>query len=365
MTLTISLQHRFDGFALDVEFHAPGGVTALFGRSGSGKTTVINAVAGLLAPQKGRVTVNDVVLFDSERSINLPPHRRRVGYVFQDARLFPHLTVHQNLRYGRWFAANKSSVSFDHIVALLGIDPLLQRHPGALSGGEKQRVAIGRAILSNPSLLALDEPLAALDDARKAEILPYLEKMRDELNLPILYVSHSMAEVARLANTVIVLDAGRVIAAGPTAEILSDPTIAMGLGSREAGAVILAKVAAQDDDGLTRLDCAGGALWVPRVASPIGATLRIRILAQDVMLAATRPMDISALNVLPAIVRDVGPGDGPTALVRLNIGSDAILVSVTRRSANALALVPGKPVFAILKSVSIAQENIGARGAAH
>jgi len=362
MTLQVSLRHHFAGFVLDVAFDAPPGVTALFGRSGSGKTTVINAVAGLLRPDSGRVTSEGVVLLDTEARVALPPHRRRIGYVFQDARLFPHLTVQQNLLYGRWFAPKGPGASLERIVDLLGIGPLLGRHPGALSGGEKSRVAIGRAILSNPRLLALDEPLAALDEARKAEILPYLERLRDELRLPILYVSHAIAEVARLANTVVLMEAGRVTAAGPTAEILSDPPAAPGLGLRGAGALLTARVTAHEADGLTRLNSAAGPLWLPWVAAPPGATLRIRILAQDVMLATTRPEGISALNILPAILRDVRLGEGPGALVRLDAGGEMILARITRRSAEALSLAPGKSVFAILKAVSVAQENVGAGG---
>ncbi len=363
VALHVALRHRFAGFTLDVAFEAPAGVTALCGRSGSGKTTVINAVAGLLRPDCGRVTAGGVTLLDTARGPDLPPHRRGIGYVFQDARLFPHLTVRQNLLFGRWFAPKGPGAALDRIVDLLGIGGLLSRRPGALSGGERQRVAIGRAILSNPRLLALDEPLAALDEARKAEILPYLERLRDELCLPMLYVSHAMAEVARLANTVVLLEAGRVTAAGPVAQVLADPAAAPGLGLREAGAVLMARVAAQDGDGLTRLDCAAGPLWLPRVAAPVGTGLRIRILAQDVMLATARPQGISALNILPATVRDIRQGDGPGALVRLDAAGEAILARVTRRSVAALALAPGMPVFAILKAVSVAQENVGAAAA--
>jgi molybdate transport system ATP-binding protein len=362
MTLQVALTHRFEGFALDVAFEAPPGVTALFGRSGSGKTTIINAVAGLLRPDRGQVSADGVVLLDTASGVNLPPHRRRVGYVFQDARLFPHLTVRQNLLYGRWFAPRGGGVAFDRIVELLGVGALLERRPGGLSGGETQRVAIGRAILSNPRLLALDEPLAALDEARKAEILPYLERLRDELGLPMLYVSHAMSEVARLANTVVLLEAGRVTAAGPAAAVLSDPGAAPGLGLREAGALLAARVAAHEADGLTRLDCAAGALLLPRVAAPVGASLRVRILAQDVMLATVRPAGISALNVLPAVVREVRQGEGPGALVRLDAGGEAMLARLTRRSAEALGLAPGVPVFAILKAVSVAQESVGRDG---
>ncbi len=360
MSLHVRLRHQFAGFALEVAFDAPSGVTALFGRSGSGKSTIINAVAGLLRPDQGQIRADGVTLLDTDAGVNLPPHRRRVGYVFQDSRLFPHLTVRQNLLYGQWFAPKGPQVSLARIVDMLGIGPLLSRRPGSLSGGERQRVAIGRAILSSPRLLALDEPLAALDDARKAEILPYLERLRDDLHLPILYVSHAMAEVARLASTVVLIEAGKVAAIGPVAQMLSDPANAPGLGLREVGAVLTTVVMAHDADGLTRLDCAAGPLWLPRVTSPLGASLRVRILAQDVMLATTRPEGISALNILPATVRDIRMGEGPGALVRLDVGGEAMLARVTRRSAEALGLAPGRAVFAVLKAVSVAQENVGA-----
>lgn len=362
MTIKVAVQHRFDGFHLDVAFEAPAGVTVLFGRSGSGKTTIINAVAGLLRPDRGRISIGDVTLFDSEARLNVPAHRRRIGYVFQDARLFPHLTVRQNLLYGRWFAGRSGGVSFDRIVDLLGIGPLLARHPGALSGGEKQRVAIGRAILCNPHLLALDEPLAALDDARKAEILPYLERMRDDLNLPMLYVSHALAEVARLASTIVLVDAGRVTAVGPAADILSDPASALTLGLREAGGILTARIAAHESDGLSRLETRAGPIWLPKVDAPAGSVLRVRILAQDVMLALSRPEAISALNILPAIIRDIRQGSGPGTMVRLDLGGEMVLARVTRRSSDVLSLAPGMPVFAILKAVSVAQENVGLGG---
>jgi molybdate transport system ATP-binding protein len=357
--LSVAFRHRLPGLSLDVAFQAPRGVTALFGRSGAGKTTVINAVAGLLCPDAGRITVGDRVLFDSATRCNLPPAARAIGYVFQDARLFPHLTVRQNLTYGQWAARRGRGEDPDRIIALLGIETLLPRRPGTLSGGERQRVAIGRAILSNPQILLMDEPLAALDDARKAEILPYLERLRDEIDLPILYVSHAMTEVARLATTLVLMDQGRVTAAGPVADILADPATAPTLGLREAGALLMARVAAHDGDGLTRLDSAAGPLWLPQLAAPIGASLRLRILAQDVMLATERPQGLSALNILPATVQDIRLGDGPGALVRLAAGDEAILARITRRSASALALKPGQPVFAVLKAVSVARENVG------
>ncbi|MCZ8154102.1 MAG: molybdenum ABC transporter ATP-binding protein [Rhodobacteraceae bacterium] len=362
MTLEVALFHRFEGFALEVGFEAPPGVTALFGRSGSGKSTVVNAVAGLLRPERGRIVVDGQVLLDSAAGRMVPAHRRRMGYVFQDGRLFPHLTVRQNLLYGRWFAPKGPGAELGRVVDLLGIGALLERRPGALSGGEKQRVAIGRAILSQPRLLLMDEPLAALDEARKAEILPYLERLRDELALPILYVSHSLAEVARLATTVVLLEAGRVVTAGPVGEVLADPGVAPAMGLREAGAVITARLAAQEEDGLSRLDHAGGAIFLPRVAAPLGASLRLRILARDVMLAVERPKGISALTVLAGVVEEVRTGEGPGAMVRLRVGDEAVLARITQRSARMLDLAPGRAVFAVLKAVSVAQGDVGGRG---
>lgn len=359
MSIEVSLHHRFAGFTLDAAFAAPAGLTALFGRSGSGKSTIVHAVAGLLRPDRGRITLDGAEVFDSARQIMVPPHRRQIGYVFQDDRLFPHLTVRQNLCYGRWFAPKGPGPSPDDIADLLGIAPLMHRRPGALSGGEKQRVAIGRAILSRPRLMLMDEPFAALDEARKAELLPYLERLRDAVQLPILYVSHSVAEVARLATTLVLLDAGRVSAAGPTEALMSNPAYGHLFGLREMGAVIPARLVAQEEDGLSRVEVAGGALWLPRLSAALGTALRLRIMAQDVMLATTRPEGISALNILAVTIFDIRLGDGPGALVRLRLGEAYLLARLTRRSVQALGLQPGMPVFAVLKAVSVAQESIG------
>ncbi|RMC34451.1 molybdenum ABC transporter ATP-binding protein [Paracoccus alkanivorans] len=358
MMLSVSIRHQFPGFTLDATFEAPPGVTALFGRSGSGKTSIVNAVAGLMRPDAGRIEVDGRLLSDSESGHFLPPHRRGMGYVFQEARLFPHLTVRQNLLYGGWFSGRRDRAGFARIVEMLGIGQLLNRRPLALSGGERQRVALGRAILSNPRLLLMDEPLAALDEARKAEILPYLERLRDETGLPILYVSHAPAEIARLASSIVLLEAGQVIAAGPATRILSDPATVPALGLREAGAIITARVEAHEADGLTRLGTSSGTVFLPRIDAEPQSTLRLRILAQDVMIALERPAGISALNLLPAVVRDLTETESGM-LVRLDAGGETILARITRRSAYALALEPGKPVYAILKAVSVAPGSVG------
>ena len=360
MGLEVDLRHRFPGFELEVRFAAPDGVTALFGRSGSGKTTVVNAVAGLLRPEGGRASVDGYELFDVAARRWVPPHRRRVGYVFQDGRLFPHLSVRHNLLYGRWFSgASRDGAEFDRIVALLGIGDLLSRRPGALSGGEKQRVAIGRALLSRPRLLLMDEPLAALDEARKAEILPYLERIRDGARVPILYVSHSVAEVARLATTVVALAAGRVVQIGAAAEVLSDPDAVPTFGVREAGAILTGRVLRHHADGLTEVVVSAGSLLLPGVSAEPGTSLRIRIEAQDVILSRSRPEGLSALNILPAEVASLRRGEGPGVVVQLKVGDDRILARITRRSADALQLEPGVRCFGIVKSVSVAQGDIG------
>lgn len=361
MSLSVDITHQFDDFRLSVKFEAGPGVTAVFGHSGSGKTTLINAIAGLLCPDEGRIQVNGRTLFDRPSGIHLAPHKRRIGYVFQDARLFPHLNVVQNLRYGQRFH-KRASLAMDDVVQMLGIEALLQRRPGALSGGEKQRVAIGRALLSAPELLLLDEPLAALDSARKDEILPYLERLRDHAGLPILYVSHSVSEVARLANTLVLLERGQMRRSGPVSALLSDPEVAPLIGLRETGAVLSARVHHHHDDGLTELRSSGGALLLPRISAPVGSDLRVRIHAHEVMLSRERPAEISALNVLPVTVQLLRMGDGPGALVRLSCGDDHLLARITRRSAHALDLQPGTRCFAIIKSVSVAQGDVGAAG---
>ena len=360
MTLSVDIQHVFQGFALDVAFEAPEGITALFGASGAGKTTIVQSVAGLLTPDRGRIAIDGRPLFDRSEGINLPPQTRCLGYVFQEARLFPHMTVARNLSYGPRARGQQVDAGFqEQITSLLGIEGLLDRRPDALSGGEKQRVALARALLSKPEILLLDEPLAALDAARKEEILPYLEKLRDQAGVPMLYVSHSVTEVARLANHVVLLKDGKVAQAGPVEEVFSSTDAAAALGLREAGAVLKAQVAAHHADGLTELRSAGGTLHLPHLQSEIGSLVRLRIKASDVMLSLTRPEGISALNVLKGVITDLRTGSGPGVLVRLACGEAHVIARITQRSAQALDLRQGLTVFAIVKSVSVAQSDIG------
>ncbi|MGV6804089.1 MAG: molybdenum ABC transporter ATP-binding protein [Ruegeria sp.] len=361
MSLYVQISHSLPGIELDIRFDAPPGVTVLFGRSGSGKTTIVDAVAGLLRPQKGRVAVDDWVLFDVGQGVWLPPHRRRLGYIFQEGRLFPHLTVRQNLAYGRWFAPRDARREDpDHVVEMLGIGHLLDRRPARLSGGEKQRVAIGRALLASPRLILADEPLAALDEARKAEILPYFERLRDEVSVPILYVTHSAAEVARLATSVVALQEGKVLRQGPASEVLADPSVAPA-GVRAVGAVLQVRVFAHHADGLTELEAGDARLFLPRISHAPGDQLRIRIPAQEVILSNQKPEGLSALNVLAGTVDTIRSGDGPGAIVSVRTNAGSVLARVTRRSVAALDLQPGKPCYAIVKTVALAPQDVGGR----
>ncbi|WP_375263081.1 molybdenum ABC transporter ATP-binding protein [Palleronia sp.] len=356
MSLFVHVRRAVPGFTLDAAFEAPAGVTVLFGPSGSGKTTLVNAIAGLVRPDAGRIVVDDQALFDSRSKVDVPVHRRGLGTVFQDARLFPHLTVRQNLSYGRWFSRGRPSLG--PVVDMLGIGHLLDRRPAALSGGERQRVAIGRALLSEPRLILADEPLAALDEARKREILPYFERLRDEAGVPILYVSHNAAEVARLATTVVALEGGRVIAHGSAAQVLGDAAVAP-VGVRAIGAVLTARVARHHDDGLTELDAGGVPLFLPLVDRPVGVTLRIRIAAHEVILSREVPVGMSALNHIPGTVAALRDGEGPGVIVTLDTAAGRVLARITRRSAGAMGLAPGQPCVAVMKSVAVAREDAG------
>lgn len=358
--MKLSLTHSFGGFSLDLALEAQGGITALFGPSGAGKSTIVSAVAGLLRPDAGFLEVDGTVLMDTARGLHVAPHKRRFGAVFQDARLFPHMSVSQNLDFGTRYAPRGANVSRDDVIELLGLGALLDRAAPTLSGGEKQRVALGRALLSAPRMLLMDEPLASLDANRKNEILPYLEQLRDgPLGLPILYVSHAVSEIARLADTLVVLKDGRIAAQGPLRDVLSDPATVPLLGVREAGAVIEATVIAHAQDGLTQLAISAGTLELPGVQAPVGAKVRLRIMAQDVMLARARPQGLSALNILPVTIQNIRQGDGPGAAVALCAGNDRLLARVTRRAVASLSLTEGDKIYAILKATTVAPGSIG------
>ncbi|HTW36501.1 MAG TPA: molybdenum ABC transporter ATP-binding protein [Rhizomicrobium sp.] len=353
--IDVRLHHRFDAFVLDAAFtiERPG-ITALFGPSGAGKSTVASAIAGLFRPAEGRIVIGDRVVFDSAARVALPPRLRRIGYVFQDARLFPHMSVANNLRFG-WRRAPEQAGEdeFARIVELLGLEELLARKPAKLSGGEKSRVALGRALLSSPSLLILDEPLAALDAARKAEILPWFERLRDDAALPMIYVTHALDEVARLADAIVLLRKGKVVAQGAAFDLLPDLEFAGLAGTTPLGAVFAARVATHRDDGLTELAFEGGTLFVPRLDAQRGAKLRVRLRAEDVMLARVIPGAISANNVLPTTVAGVRVADESHADVQLACGATKIVARITRASFARLEIKPGMAMFAIVKSVIV------------
>ncbi|ACI57142.1 molybdate ABC transporter, ATPase subunit [Rhizobium leguminosarum bv. trifolii WSM2304] len=353
MTLIVEAKQKLGGFLLDAAFTSERGVTALFGRSGSGKTSMIRIIAGLARPDEGRVVLDGEILTETKTGTFVPKHRRRFGYVFQEARLFPHLSVRANLSYGRWFAAKSlRGENFDRIVDLLGVEPLLERSPARLSGGEKQRVAIGRALLSAPRLLLMDEPLAALDEARKAEILPYLERLRDQTEIPIIYVSHSIAEVARLANQVVVLSDGKVEATGPAVYILSRPSAAA--DRKEAGALIEGTVESFDArHRLSTVALKSSQLHIPSAALASGRPVRIRIPSRDVMLATARPEGLSALNILEGRIEAISSDEDGTVEIRIDCGGDTILSRITALSCERLDLRPGKTVFAVIKTVAL------------
>jgi molybdate transport system ATP-binding protein len=361
MTLAVDITHRFGSFLLEARFVSEGQLTALFGRSGSGKTSLVNLIAGVVRPDRGRIVLDDTVLVDTKQGIFVPKYRRRVGYVFQEGRLFPHLTVRQNLLFGRWFTPKRErNIAFDQVLDLLGIAHLLDRRPGALSGGEKQRVAIGRALLTSPRLLLLDEPLASLDETRKEEILPFIERLRDEAQVPIVYVSHSISEVARLATTVVTILDGRVVAVGPPTEVLGRTDAMAPHDSAEAGAVIEAVICEHDPSfGLTLLQSPAGTLQAPHLDLPVGTPVRVRIRAREVMIATTPPDGLSALNVLPALVTALeAAGEGSVA-VGLDCNGVRLAARLTRKSVDTLRLEPGRRVYAVIKSVALDRDTLG------
>jgi molybdate transport system ATP-binding protein len=357
--MTEAIEASFDfslgEFCLSVDLRLPGrGVTALFGPSGSGKTTLLRCFAGLQHAPNGRLQVAGEVWQDARRGIFLPTHRRPLGYVFQDARLFAHLDVQRNLEFGlRRVAAAHRHVAWNQAIELLGIGHLLKRSPAGLSGGERQRIGIARALLTSPRLLLLDEPLAALDHARRREVLPYLERLHSELAIPVIYVSHASEEVARLADHLVVLEAGRVVAAGALGEILARLDLPLRLGE-EAGVVLQGRIAARDIQWmLARVDFDGGSLWTRDSGVPIGQSVRVRILARDVSLSVQRS-DSSIANTLAGTLLAVGDDEHPALLLaRLQIGSAVLLARLTRRSADHLGLAPGAALWIQIKAVAL------------
>jgi len=359
--LEVDVAVRRGAFRLEAAFRSDAPIVALFGRSGSGKSTIVEAIAGLVRPQSGRIVVGGRTLFDSAQGVDLTPEARRVGCVFQDALLFPHLSVRGNLAYGeRLTPPSERFVDRERVLALLGLGALLERRPGTLSGGEKQRVALGRTLLASPRILLLDEPLAALDAPRKAEILGYIELLRDELRLPMVYVSHAIEEVTRLADRLVLVSDGRTLAEGDVAEVLSRADLKPYTGRFEAGAVIDARVARHDERwGLTVLAFDGGELVVANLDALPGEPVRARIRSRDVALALEEPRNASFQNVLEATVEEIGEEFGAIVDVQLRVGATPLSARLTRESCERLGLAPGKPVFALVKAIAIDRRSVG------
>jgi molybdate transport system ATP-binding protein len=354
MSLHVLLRHRFPSIRMDVEFEVQTpGVTVLFGPSGAGKSTIINAASGLLRPDECRILIDGQILGDTASGTWLPPEKRQLGLVFQDSRLFPHMSVLTNLHFGMRRAGN-GPIRFDEVVELLGIGMLLTRRPHTLSGGERQRVAIGRALLAQPRLLLMDEPLASLDAARKSEIMPYLTRLKTVLELPILYVTHAFDEVAQLADSIVLLNAGQLVASGPLPEITARGDLPLAQRD-DAGALLLCRVMEHDAAReLTRLEGGGATLWVPLLDTPLGAELRIRIPAREVILAGKPPEAISVHNVVPGKVRRITSDRARrSVLVEIALASGGLISRVTPDAIVRLTLAPGRPVLALIKSTSI------------
>lgn len=362
--LEVNLQHRIGGFELNAEFIAnPGSITALFGPSGSGKTTLVNLIAGLARPSSGRIVVNDTVLDDTTDGIHVQTRHRQLGYVFQDSRLFPHLSVEANLRYGMGGGrAGQHQSTFEQVSELLDLNGLLARRPKSLSGGERQRVAIGRALLSRPRMLLMDEPLASIDEARRGEILPFIERLRDEIGLSIIYVSHATEEVIRLADKVVMLDNGRIAADGTVQELMSRLDIKGLMDPGKVGAVLTTKFSSYDPVyDLASLDFEGGTLQVPGLNLPEGSVVRAQILSRDLALSLSAPVDISVLNVFSGEVTDIGDQSGPQVDLRIDVGTP-LIATVTRKSLHDLKIEVGTSVYAMVKAVAIDRRSLGSLG---
>ncbi|MBK3466132.1 molybdenum ABC transporter ATP-binding protein [Pseudomonas sp. MF6776] len=352
------LKMAFSGFSLDVDLHLPGrGVSALFGHSGSGKTTCLRCIAGLERAEQGFIRVNDEVWQDSDSGIFVPPHKRAVGYVFQEASLFPHLSVLANLEFGlKRIAKSQRRVDMTHATELLGIGHLLERHPQHLSGGERQRVGIARALLTSPKLLLMDEPLAALDSQRKNEILPYLQRLHDELDIPLLYVSHAQDEVARLADHLVLLSDGKALASGPIGETLARLDLPMAMGD-DAGVIIEGQVCAYDADYQLlslQLPATEMSIRVTHAPMAVGQTLRCKVHARDISLTLHNSESSSILNRLPVtVISEQAADNAAHVLIRLDAGGTPLLARITRFSRDQLGVRPGLQLWAQIKAVAV------------
>ncbi|MBT8411599.1 MAG: molybdenum ABC transporter ATP-binding protein [Octadecabacter sp.] len=361
--MTLHLSAKAAGpIPLDVAFNvAPGEVLALVGPSGSGKTTMLRTIAGLWQPAQARVSVGGEVWLDTGAGIALPPHKRRIGMVFQTYALFPHMTAAQNVAAAiDHLPGGARMAEAARLLDLVHLSGLGDRRPAQLSGGQQQRVAVARALARQPAALLLDEPFSAVDRATREKLQAEILALRQHLPMPVVLVTHDMNEAQLLADQVLVLDRGHVVAQGATADVMSNPQALRTMGIREVAAMLPARVADQDEDGMTRLDTATGPIWLPRLDAKTGDLVRVRILAHEVILARDRPLGLSAQNILPATVKAIRQGDGPGVMVDLALGSDQIIARITRRAERELALKIGDQVHVILKAMSVARNQIAA-----
>jgi molybdate transport system ATP-binding protein len=358
--LSVIVNKRRGSFVLNAQFEVPTpGVVTLFGRSGCGKSTLVNIIAGLIPADGGRVALDDTVLSDTQQGIDVAAEQRRIGYVFQDARLFPHLNVAANLRYAAQRARVPQFVGYSEVVAMLDLEPLMQRRVHQLSGGERQRVAIARALLRQPRLLLLDEPLASLDAARREEVLPYLEKLRDQLTVPMVYVTHNFEEVLRLATSIVLLDSGKTIAQGGVGEMSVNPSLRAIIGADAVGAIVEGTVLDTDaHSGLTRVRVGNGELKVPHSHARAGARLRVQLLARDLIVATRPPQYLSVRNNLAGTVTRVSSDDADSDLIEIDIGGPIIIARVTKAATRELSLQRGLSIWALVKTVSLRTHSI-------
>lgn len=341
---------------LDVGFRVePGELLALVGHSGSGKTTLLRTVAGLWQPEQARVTVDGTTWLDTAARVNLPPHRRRVGIVFQSYALFPHMTAAQNVMAAM---DRPDEIEAGRVLDLVNLHGLAARKPAQLSGGQQQRVAVARALARRPQALLLDEPFSAVDRATREKLYSEIIALRAHLKMPVVLVTHDVNEAQLLADRMVVIEKGQVVRAGTTAEVMADARALRAMGIREMAALLPAVITRQEDDGLTRLETAAGPIFLPDVDGSPGTRVRARIMAHEVILSRARPQGLSAQNILPGIVASVRPGEGPGVMVHLRIGDAEIIARITRRAEADLNLAPGDSVHAILKAMSVARDHI-------
>lgn len=361
--IRVDVALKCGAFNLDVTFENDAGITALFGRSGSGKSMTINLIAGLARPDRGSVVLDGRTLVDTKASIFVPTYRRRVGLVFQDAQLFPHLNVRKNLLFGRWFGAKTvRTIPFEPVVERLGIGHLLERKPARLSGGEKQRVAMGRALLASPEILLMDEPLASLDTERKLEVLPLIESLRDDMRIPIVYVSHAIEEVARLASRVVVLENGHVAAAGTVDSVFGPGLSHTGVSRFAQSSVVTGRLAAIDTAyGLTQISHPAGTIWLTGRAGPVGREARVVIKSTDITLSKSPGTNLSVRTILAGTVADIETDDGPLAGVSVDLnGYGHLFALATRKAVDELKLRRGDRVFALVKAVALDERAVAA-----